>query len=121
MPIDLISYLYSIIPGKHGNVIKLITFLIGSGENLGISERLVEERTGLSHQAYCAARKWLISNEPTNDFFIHDKENHEILINYDKLWKDQAKYKKTHISNISYDENETHYEQNGYHNKWDWE
>lgn len=100
MPIKLMSYLYSIIPGKHGNVIKLITFLIGSGESLGVSERLVEERTGLSHQAYCAARKWLLNNYPTNTYVFNDKKNHIILLDYDLMWQDQREYEERGLAKI---------------------
>ena len=87
LPIPLLSYIFSIIPGKNGNIIKLLVFLLGSSSGFGISEKLVEYRTGLNHQAYCAARKWLIENDSTSTFFQYDKERKLIIIDYKALWK----------------------------------
>lgn len=88
IPIKALSFLFGKVSGKNGNVIKLITFLLGSGKGLGISEKLVMERLGLSHTAYCNARKWLVENEFTSKYFTYDKKNYSFIINYQQLWLD---------------------------------
>jgi len=106
IPIKALSFLYRAVQGKNGNVIKLITFLVGSGKGLGVSEKLIEERLGLSHTAYCNARKWLIENEPTKRYFIYDKKYKTITIDYCKLWDDQMKEE-----NRILDEKKKHYDE----------
>ncbi len=100
MPIKLLSYIYQVLPGKNGNIIKVVTFLLGSGEGLGVSEALIEERTGLSHQAYCAARKWLLTNEPTKYYFKHDKKAHTLIVNYYLMWEDQREKEEKKIERL---------------------
>ena len=104
LPIPLLSFIFSSISGKNGNIIKLLVFLIGSGEGLGISESLVLNRTGLSHQAYCSARKWLIEN---CQFFIYDKEHKLIVIDFNELWREVDNYELMKLESVENDTEET--------------
>ena len=82
-PTVLTNYLLNTINGNCGNQLKLMWILMGSAENFGISEKMIIQRTGMTQQAYCNARKAL------NDAGIIDynPSEHTITIDYDNLWR----------------------------------
>lgn len=84
IPNPLLAYVMRQIPGKCGNRLKLMVFLMGCGEGFEIHEKTVLQRTGMSQSAYSEARKWLdaqgfISYKPGS-------KNPKIKVNYALLW-----------------------------------
>lgn len=76
------TVIYTELNGRCGNMIKLMSFLIGSGTGFGISEKIIQERCGMSQSHYIEAREALC-----NDYQWLEVKDGKITILYGNIHK----------------------------------
>lgn len=122
-PTVLSNYLMNTINGNCGNQLKLMWILMGSAEKFGISEKMIIQRTGMTQQAYCNARKAL------NDAGIinYNPSEHTITIDYNYLWHLAEQHYKDNVDDENVMSSDEFYEswnddtlRTYTEQKWDW-
>ena len=123
-PSVLTNFIMNYINGNCGNQLKLMWVLMGSAENFGISEKTIIQRTGMTQQAYCNARKAL--NEA--GIINYNPSEHTITIDYNYLWHMAEQYYKDNVDDKNVMTSDEFYENwkhedimNKTNKKWDWE
>lgn len=84
LPQELMRAVFNRLSGKQGNLLKLITVLMGTAGNykFKVSQKWITDLTGMDESGYKRARKALAEM----GWISH--ENNHIYVDFDKIWDD---------------------------------
>lgn len=79
------KYIMNHLDGRQGNLIKLMWFLLSTGEGFGLAQTTIIEETGIPKQKYYAARDALINM----GWLIYEEKDSQgyLAIDYNFIWK----------------------------------
>lgn len=90
LPMPVMDYIFSVLDGKNGLMIKIMMVLIGTDKGYKISEKWICDRIGVDSSDRNKTRTYRKARENLckMGWLEHDNEKHTLTICYDFIWQE---------------------------------